>query len=112
MQNANSAAGSDKVNMEWVDTDGCISAPQYCKYFISSVTKGIQAAVKNAVLSAANGTFKGGNYIGDLANDGVVLSPLPRLRQQDPGVAAVPAIATIKQEIISGKIKSATKSPV
>ena len=35
--------------MEWVDTDGCISAAQYCKYFLTSVTKGIQAAVKTAV---------------------------------------------------------------
>ena len=51
--------------MEWVDTDGCISAPQYCKYFITSVTKGIQAAVKNAIVTTAAGQFKGGNYIGD-----------------------------------------------
>ncbi len=61
--------------MEWVDTDGCISAPQYCKYFITSVTKGIQAAVKNAITTTAAGHFKGGNYIGNLANGGVVLSP-------------------------------------
>ncbi len=75
VQNADTAAGSDKVNMLWVDTDGCVSASQYCKYFLSSVTKGIQASVKAAVLAAAKGTFKGGDYIGDLANDGVVLSP-------------------------------------
>ena len=43
VQNADTAAGAQKVNMMWVDTDGCVSAPQYCKYFISSVTKGIQA---------------------------------------------------------------------
>src|SRR5262249_52184398 len=70
VQNADSAAGSQKVNMMWVDTDGCISAAQYCKYFISSVTKGIQASVKAAVLAAAHGTFKGGNYVGTLANQG------------------------------------------
>ena len=58
-----------------MDTDGCVSAAQYCKYFITSVTKGIQAAVKNAVLAAQSGTFKGGDYIGTLANGGAVLSP-------------------------------------
>ena len=52
--------------MMWVDTDGCISAAAYCKYFITSVEKNITASVKTAVLAAAKGTFKGGNYIGTL----------------------------------------------
>ena len=70
VQNADASAGSQKVNMEWVDTDGCISAAQYCKYFITCVTKGIQTAVKNAVTTASNGSFKGGNYIGTLQTAG------------------------------------------
>ena len=41
VQQADAAAGSQKVNMMWVDVDGCVSAPQYCKYFITSVQKGI-----------------------------------------------------------------------
>ena len=45
VQSANAAAGTQKVNMMWVDTDGCISVPQYCKYFITSVDKGITVAV-------------------------------------------------------------------
>jgi basic membrane protein A and related proteins len=111
VQDADQAAGSTKVTMEWVDTDGCVSAPQYCQYFISSVTKGIQAAVKNAVVSAANGTFKGGNYIGDLSNDGVVLSPYHDFSSQVPA-SLQSELTTIKQQIISGQIKPATKSPV
>jgi basic membrane protein A len=63
------------VTMEWVDTDGCVSAPQYCSLFLTSVTKGIVTSVKDAVLAAANGTFKGGVYSGTLANGGVALSP-------------------------------------
>jgi basic membrane protein A len=111
VQNADAAAGSNKVNMLWVDTDGCISAQQYCKYFLSSVTKGIQASVKAAVLSAANGSFKGGNYIGDLQNGGVVLSPFHDFASQVP--ASLQAkLAQVKKDIISGKIKPATKSPV
>jgi basic membrane protein A len=111
VQNADAAAGSGKVNMLWVDTDGCVSAAQYCKYFLSSVTKGIQSAVKSAVLSAANGTFKGGNYVGDLTNGGVVLSPFHNFASQVPA-SLQSELNTIKQDIISGKIVPATKSPV
>jgi basic membrane protein A and related proteins len=104
-------ASGKSVTMEWVDTDGCISAAQYCKYMLTSVTKGITEAVKTAVLSAANGTFSGGTYIGTLANGGAVLSPYHDFASVVP--ASVQAeINTLKQEIISGKINPQTKSPV
>ena len=53
--------------------------------------QGHPTAVKDAVLTAAKGTFKGGNYIGTLANGGVGLAPVPRLRQQGPGLADSPS---------------------
>src|SRR5262249_20442956 len=34
-----------KVAMFWVDTDGCVSAATYCKYFITSVEKGISISL-------------------------------------------------------------------
>jgi basic membrane protein A and related proteins len=111
VQNADASAGSNKVNMLWVDTDGCVSAPQYCKYFVSSVTKGIQASVKAAILSAVNGTFKGGNYIGTLTNDGVVLSPYHDFSSKVPAQLQS-ELAQIKTKIENGTIKPATKSPV
>jgi basic membrane protein A and related proteins len=99
------------VSMEWVDTDGCISAAQYCKYMLTSVTKGITQAVKTAVVAAATGKFSGGTYIGTLANGGAVLSPYHDYASTVP--ASVQAeINTLKQEIISGKISPLTKSPV
>jgi basic membrane protein A len=99
------------VSMEWVDTDGCISAAQYCKYMLTSVTKGITEAVKTAVLAAVNGKFAGGTYVGTLANGGAVLSPYHDYASVVP--ASLQAeINTLKQEIISGKITPATKSPV
>jgi basic membrane protein A len=99
------------VLMEWVDTDGCISAAQYCKYMVSSVTKGITSAVKTSVLAAAGGTFAGGVYVGTLANGGAVLSPYHDLASKVP--AALQAeINTLRQDIISGKIVPVTKSPV
>jgi basic membrane protein A len=110
VQDADASAGSQKVNMMWVDTDGCVSAPQYCKYFITSVQKGIQTAVKTAVLAAANSTFKGGNYIGTLANGGVALSPYHDFASKVPSKLQS-ELATVKAGIISGKIKPATKSP-
>ena len=97
--------------MMWVDTDGCISAAQYCKYFITSVTKGIQPAVKNAVTTAANGSFNGGNYIGTLANGGVALAPYHDFASKVP--ASLQAeLAAIKLSIIAGKIPTPTKAPV
>ena len=110
VQNADTAAGTQKVNMMWVDTDGCISAAQYCKYFITSVNKGITNAVKNAVNTAANGTFKGGNYLGTLANGGVGLAPYHDFASKVP--ASLQAeLAKIKTDIENGTIKPATKSP-
>jgi len=111
VQDADNAAGTQKVNMEWVDTDGCVSAPQDCKYFITSVEKGIQAAVKHAVTTAADGTFKGGTYIGTLANGGVTLAPYHTFASKVPA-SLQSEINTIKADIIAGKIKPATKSPV
>ena len=111
VQQADAAAGSQKVNMMWVDVDGCVSAPQYCKYFITSVEKGIVASVKTAVLSAVGGTFKGGNYVGTLANGGVTLAPYHDFASKVPA-SLQSEVNTIKQDIISGKIKPATKSPV
>jgi basic membrane protein A and related proteins len=111
VQDADAAAGSTKVTMEWANTDGCFSAPQYCKYFISSVTQSIQAAVKDAVLSAATGTFKGGTYVGDLANGGVALSPFHDFASRVTAPLQSELLA-IKAELISGQIKPVTKSPL
>lgn len=104
------SSGQD-VNMEWVDVDGCISAPQFCKYFITSVEKGIPSAVKAAITSAAGGKFTGGNYIGTLANGGVTLAPFHDFQSKVPS-SLQSELNTIKQGIISGSIPTPTKSPV
>ncbi len=103
--------GGQQVNMMWVDTDGCVSAPQYCQYFITSVMKGIQTAVKGAVEGAAHGTFQGGNYIGTLANGGVALAPYHSFAGKVP--AALQAeLDQVKAGIENGSVKTPTKSPV
>ena len=109
VQNADNSGGN--VNMLWVDTDGCVSAAQYCKYFISSVTKGIQAAVKTAVLNAQSGSFKGGDFIGTLANGGVVLSPFHDFQSKVPA-SLQSELKTVQTGIENGSIATPTKSPV
>jgi basic membrane protein A and related proteins len=111
VQDADAAAGSQKVNMFWVDTDGCVSAPQYCKYFITSVTKGIVPSVSGAVLSAAKGTFAGGTYIGTLTNGGAVLSPYHDFASQVPA-SLQSELKTVETGIENGTIQTPTKSPV
>jgi basic membrane protein A len=109
VQQADAQGG--KVSMLWVDTDGCVSAAQYCQYFLSSVTKGIQSAVKAAVLSAASNSFAGGNYIGNLSNGGVVLSPFHDYSSKVPASLQT-ELTQIETGIENGSIQTPTKSPV
>jgi basic membrane protein A and related proteins len=111
VQQADAQAGSQKVNMEWVDLDGCVSAATYCKYFITSVLKGETLAVKTAVLAAAGGSFKGGNYIGTLANGGVSLAPFHDWDSKVPA-SLKSELQQISKGIQDGSIQTPTKSPV
>jgi basic membrane protein A len=89
--------------MEWVDTDGCVSAPQYCSLFLTSVNKGISVSVSDEVEAAAKGTFTGGTYVGTLTNGGVGLAPFHQFTSKIPA-SVTSALATIKTGIESGKI--------
>jgi basic membrane protein A len=111
VQDADAAAGSQKVNMFWVDVDGCVSASQYCKYFITSVEKGIVPAVKTTVTSVANGTFSGGTYVGTLANGGAVLSPYHLWDGRIPSSLKT-QLMQVEAGIVNGSIATPTKSPV
>ena len=104
-------ASGKHVSMFWVDTDGCVSAPEFCKYFITSVEKGITTSVEKAVSDAASGNFHGGTYIGTLANGGAVLAPFHDFTGKVPS-SLVSELTTIGGQIASGKIVPATKSPV
>ena len=111
VQQADASAGSNKVNMMWVDVDGCVSAATYCTYFITSVEKGVVASVKASVLSASDGTFKGGTYVGTLANGGAVLAPFHDFATKVPA-SLQNELAQIGTGIASGTIQTPTKSPV
>ncbi len=91
VQNADAAAGSQKVNMIWVDTDGCISAAQYCKYFISSVTKGIQAVGQGRGAVRGQRHLQGRQLHRHPGQRRRRARAVPRLRQQGARVPAVRA---------------------
>jgi basic membrane protein A and related proteins len=99
-------ASGGKLSVVWVDQDGCKSAEQYCDVFLTTVVKNINDAVKQAVVDGAQGKTLGSTpgYLGKLENDGVSLAPYNKFDSKiDAGLKT--EIDTLKQDIISGKVK-------
>jgi basic membrane protein A len=97
------------VSVMWVDTDGCVSAAQYCKYFMTSVTKNLTGSVDEYVTKAATGKYPTGSYIGTLANGGTGLAPFHDYESKIPS-SVKQQLDQVKQDIISGKIKIKSKA--
>jgi basic membrane protein A len=87
----------------WVDTDGCISASEFCSLFLTTIEKHMNVAVEDSVQSVLDGTFQGGLYVGTLANDGVGISPYHDLLGQVPQ-ALRNKIEELKAGIIDGSV--------
>jgi basic membrane protein A and related proteins len=102
-------ASGGKVNAIWVDTDGCVSAEAYCPNIISSVYKGLDVAVKDAITAAKDGSFSNEPYVGTLENEGTGLSPFNQFDSKVPAELKS-ELDTLKADIISGKIKIESKS--
>jgi basic membrane protein A len=62
-----------------VDTDWCISVPDYCGIILTSVLKNMDQSVYDATAQILDGEFHGGTYVGTLENGGVGLSPFHEL---------------------------------
>ncbi|MGZ8603687.1 MAG: BMP family lipoprotein [Actinomycetota bacterium] len=71
---AAAAQDAGNVQMIWVDTDGCVSAAEYCPLFLTSIMKNMNIAVFDSIASVVNGDFTGGLYSGTLENGGVGLA--------------------------------------
>ncbi len=106
---AAAAASGGQLSVIWVDTDGCESVAQYCKYFLTSVTKNLSDSVNQYVTQAASGSFPKGGYVGTLANNGTGLAPFHDFDSKVPSDVKS-ALDQIKQDIISGKIKITSPS--
>jgi basic membrane protein A and related proteins len=102
-------ASNGSLNAIWVDTDGCASNPTYCDVIISSVLKGIAAAVSTTVEQAAAGNYNTTSYIGTLSNNGTALGSYNDWASKVPA-ALTAEIATVKAAIIAGTIKITSKS--
>lgn len=102
-------ASNGKVSVIWVDTDGCDSAPQYCQYFLTSVTKNLSGSVKQYVTQAAGGNFPTGSYIGTLKNNGTGLAPYHQFDSKVPADLKS-EVNSVKQDIIDGKITISSPS--
>jgi basic membrane protein A and related proteins len=102
-------ASGGKVNAIWVDTDGCVSAEAYCPQIITSVYKGLDVAVANAIKAANDNTFSNEPYVGTLENEGTGLSPYNDFESKVPAELKA-EVDKIKADIIAGTIKITSKS--
>jgi basic membrane protein A len=107
LQAAKTSGG--KVNGIWVDTDGCVSAPQYCSNIITSVYKGMDVAVADAIKAAKDGSFSNEPYVGTLENQGTGLAPFNQFESKIPAQLKS-ELDALKADIISGKITIESKS--
>jgi basic membrane protein A len=102
-------ATNGKVNAIWVDTDGCVSAAEYCSLLISSVNKGMDVAVQDAVTSVVDSKFDSKTFVGTLENGGTSLAPFHDFDSKVPAELKT-ELDQIKADIISGKITIASKA--
>ena len=109
LQTAQNSNG--KVSAIWVDTDGCISAAQFCSVMPTSVYKGMDVAVQAVITDTFNGQFSNQSYIGTLANEGTGISPFHDWDTNPLITAELRAeLETIRQGIIAGTIDAGSGS--
>jgi basic membrane protein A len=94
-----------QANVEWVDTNGCTNDPSDCNLFLNSITKGVTASVKAAILEQASGKFKGGDYVGTLKNGGAAFVANHGTMGKANSAATLAAVAQITKGIENGTIK-------
>lgn len=94
------AAQDKDIKAIWVDTDGCQSAEEYCDVLLTSVMKGMDVAVEQAILDSAEGKFDNTPYEGTLENGGVGLAPYG----DDVDSELSDKVEELKQQFIDGSL--------
>ncbi|HEX9124131.1 MAG TPA: BMP family ABC transporter substrate-binding protein [Actinomycetota bacterium] len=102
---AAAAQDAGNVNLIWVDTDGCVSASEYCPLFLTSVEKKMDVAVFDSMKAVIDGTFQGGVYSGTLENSGVDIAPYHEWDSKIPADLKS-KIDELKQGIIDGTVSA------
>jgi basic membrane protein A and related proteins len=95
------AAKDADVRAIWVDTDGCVSAAEYCDILLTSVVKAMDVAVEEAIKASLEDQFSSEVYTGTLENGGVSLADL----SDDVDSAVADKIEELKEQIISGELE-------
>jgi basic membrane protein A len=67
---------SGKSVVVGVDTDAVASYPQYSSVILTTVQKGLGAAIKSVIFDVALNRFNNKAYVGTLSNNGVSIAPL------------------------------------
>jgi basic membrane protein A and related proteins len=91
------------VMLIWVDDDGCVSAPESCPLFLTSVLKFLDNSAFNTTQDIIKGTFTSGLYVGTLENEGVGLAPYHEFDSAVPQ-ALKDKIEELKKGIIDGSV--------
>ena len=99
-----------QVKAIWVDTDGCVSAAEYCGVLLSSVMKGMDVAVEQSIKDSLDGKFSNEPYTGTLANGGVGLAGYQQQASSVPTELS-DKIEELKQQIIDGDITVTVGKP-
>jgi basic membrane protein A len=87
-----------------VDTDQAISLAEYAGAILTSAQKAIDVSVLDTINKNAGGDLGGEDYLGTLANNGVLLSPYHEF--EDVISAELKAeIETLKAALVDGSIK-------
>jgi basic membrane protein A len=100
-----SAGGVSAGSVLWVDTDGCLSYPQYCSLQLTSVEKNITPSLYSVIQSFITGKWKSGTYNGTLADDGVGLAPFHDFTSE------IPASLQAQVTALEAKVKSGAVNP-
>ncbi len=86
-----------------VDTDWYVSAPEFGSTYLTSVVKRMDVAVYDVIKMVLEGRFKGGTYVGTLANGGVDIAPFHEYEDKVPAWLKA-EVEQIRQKIINGEI--------
>jgi len=86
-----------------VDSDWVLTSQEYADITLTSVMKLMDATTFQVIQSVIDGTFKGGNVVGTLANKGVALAPYHNLDSMVPAELKA-EIEQLQADIIAGKI--------
>jgi basic membrane protein A len=97
------AAESGKVMIIGVDTDQYVSNPKNKSVYLTSVLKGIQAAVFDTIKNIVDTGKPGDKYLGTLENEGVALGEFHD-HDKDVPQEVKDELKQLQDDIIAGKI--------